>query len=545
MNSKNNIFLIIFCLFSFIILNNWKKIHNYTKNNIIKKIISNSVFLEKKPKNIIKNIKKDTILVKTDKFYISINNNGGIEQVKLLNFFEKLHNKKFFTLLRKKSNFVYQVNNGIIKNERNYDVDFYKNNKFFTYSKFFILKKNQTKLKIPFFFIKNNILYIKTFIFTKGSYLIKINHSLFNLCNKPISLGFFSEINKSSITPQKYLNKKHNNMTIKTFDGVAFSTNKINFKKYKFSDILKKKNIHLNDYTRWIAMLQQYFTAVWILPHFSEKNTIYINKKNTNIISIGFKSPYYLILPGQKHNFKSQLWIGPKIPKIMSKISPFLDLTIDYGILGFLSKLLFQLLNFIFSIVNNWGLSIIIITLIIRILLYPLSEKQYITIAKMNFLQPEIQKMKEKYGNNKEIFSKKIISLYKENNINPFSGFFIFIIQMPIFLALYYMLINSIELRHAKFLFWIQDLSSEDPYYILPIFMSLTMIVIQYLSQNKYENNNSIQSKFIYIIPFVFSFFFLWLPSGLVLYYIINNIFTILQQKWIMYKMNNKNYKNI
>ncbi|WP_169780563.1 membrane protein insertase YidC, partial [Enterobacteriaceae endosymbiont of Donacia piscatrix] len=374
-------------------------------------------------------------------------------------------------------------------------------------------------------------------------YLIKINHQIFNFNNKPINIGIFGQIDKSSITPQKYLNKKHNNVTMKTFDGVAFSTEKIKYKKYKFPYVLKKKYIQFRTYNGWIAMLQQYFTSAWILPHFSQENTVYIKKKFTNIISIGFKSPSYLILPGKKHNFTSQLWIGPKIQEIMSKITPFLDLTIDYGFLGFLSKLLFKLLNLIFSIVKNWGFSIIIITIIIRILTYPLSKQQYITITKMNDLQPEIKKIKEKFGNDKKRFSKEIILLYKKENLNPFTGFFPFIIQMPIFLALYYMLISSIELRHAKFLFWIKDLSSEDPYYILPIITGITMLVIQYFSQNKYENNNSIQNKLTYIIPIIFSFFFLWLPSGLVLYYIVNNLITILQQKWIVYLINNQNYK--
>ncbi|QJC36286.1 membrane protein insertase YidC [Enterobacteriaceae endosymbiont of Donacia cincticornis] len=546
MNSKNNIFLIIFCLFCFVILNNWQTIFSYTKNNIIKNIInSNHINLKKQSRKNFKNIKKDNILIKTDKFFISINLYGGtIEKVQLLDYFEKLHSKKFFTLLRKNTDFIYQIKSGVIKNDKfKKNINFYKNSKFFTNSNFFTFKKNQNILKIPFFFIKNNILYVKTFILKKGSYLIKIHHQIFNLDNKPISIGIFGQIDKSSITPQKYLDKKHNNVTMKTFDGVAFSTKNTKFKKYKFPYILKKKNIQFKTYNGWIAMLQQYFTSVWIFPHFNQENTVYIKKIFTNIISIGFKSPFYLILPGQKHNFTSQLWIGPKIQKTMSTIAPFLDLTIDYGFLGFLSKLLFKLLNFIFSIVKNWGISIIIITIIIRILTYPLSKQQYITVTKMSDLQPEIQKIKEKFSNNKERLNKEIISLYKRENLNPFAGFFPFIIQMPIFLALYYMLISSIELRHAKFIFWIQDLSSEDPYYILPIIMSITMLVIQYFSQNKYESNNFIKNKFTYIIPIVFSFFFLWLPSGLVLYYIINNLITILQQKWIIYQINNQNYK--
>lgn len=540
MNSKNNIFIIIFCLFVFVILGNRQLIFNYIKNN--KKQINHENINDKYQfiPNIIKN---KNILIKTDKFFLYINLYGGtIEKLKLLDYLEKLNSKNFFTLLRNNKDFIYQIKSGIIKkNNFKKNQYFNQNNKFFSKSYYFKLKKNKNILKIPLFLIKKNILYIKIFSFKRGDYLIKINHQVFNKSLKPIKIGIFGQIDKSIYTPKKYLDKKHNNISIKTFDSIAISTDLNKFKKYKFSNILKKKKINFYTKNGWIAVLQQYFTSAWIIPNVSKKNKIYIKKNFHNTISTGFKTAYYLILPKKKHTFLSKIWIGPKIQDKMSKIAPFLDLTIDYGFLGFLSKPLFNLLNLLFYLVGNWGFSIIIITLIIRIITYPLSKQQFIAINKMNFLQPKIKKIKEKFINDKERFSKEIILLYKKENLNPLMGFIPFIIQMPIFLALYYMLINSIELRHAPFIFWIKDLSSEDPYYILPIIMSITMLVIQKISQNNL-NNNSVQEKFTYIIPIIFSLFFLWLPSGLVLYYIINNLITILQQKWVFYKINNKYY---
>ncbi|QJC37517.1 membrane protein insertase YidC [Enterobacteriaceae endosymbiont of Donacia thalassina] len=543
MNSKNNIIVIIFCLFSFIVLSNWQKIHNYMENNK-REIINKSIINTNNKYGIFSNIiKHNNILIKTDKFILKINPYGGtIEKVQLLDYLDKLHSKKFFTLLKKNSDFLYQIKSGIIqKSNLKKDQFFNKNIKFFSKSYNFKLKKNKNILKIPLFFLKKNILYIKIFTFIKGNYLIKINHQIFNQSKKPINIGIFGQIDKSSNTPKKYLDKTHNNISVNTFNNVAISTDNNKFKKYKFSNILKNKKININTHHGWIAILQKYFASVWIISDFSRKNNIYIKKISTNIISVGFKSSYYLIFPKKNHIFLSKLWIGPKIQEKMSKITPFLDLTVDYGFLGFLSKPLFKLLNLLFNIIGNWGFSIIIITIFIRIITYPLSKQQYIAIAKMNFLQPKIKKIKKNFNNDKERFSKEIILLYKKENLNPLSGFIPFIIQMPIFLALYYMLTNSIELRHAPFILWIKDLSSEDPYYILPIIMSITMLIIQKISQNNFDND-SIQEKLTYIIPIIFSLFFLWLPSGLVLYYIINNIITILQQKWIFYKINKKYY---
>ncbi|QJC33478.1 membrane protein insertase YidC [Enterobacteriaceae endosymbiont of Donacia clavipes] len=540
---KNNIILIIFCLFSYIIFHNWEKIHNYKRNNT-EIIISKKILNHKNYKKFFYIIKKNNIVIKTDKFLLYINPYGGnIEKVYLLDYSNKLNSKNFFTLLKNKSDFIYQIKSGISQEDNFKKIeDVYKNEIFFSKKKYFQLEKNKNILKVPLIFNKKNILYIKIFTFIKGNYSIIINHQIFNKTKNPINISIFGKINHSSNIPKKYLEKKHSSITIKTFYNIAYSTEYNKFKKYKFSNIKKNNNISINAKNGWIAMLQQYFVSAWILPNLSKKNNIYIKKLSNDVISIGFKSSNYLILSGEKKFFLSKLWIGPKIPEQMSKIAPFLDLTIDYGFLWFLSKPLFKLLNLLFNLIGNWGFSIIIITIIIRIITYPLSKQQYITIAKMNFLQPKIKKIKEKFGNDKKRFSQEIFLLYKKEKLNPFSGFIPFIIQMPIFLALYYVLTNSIELRHASFLFWIQDLSSEDPYYILPILMSITMLVIQKTSKNNYDNN-PLQKKISYIIPIFFSLFFLWLPSGLVLYYIINNLITILQQKWIFYIIDKKNYK--
>ncbi|QJC31846.1 membrane protein insertase YidC [Enterobacteriaceae endosymbiont of Donacia tomentosa] len=541
MDSKDNIILIIFFIISIIIWNNWQNTNNYIKNNTKNMHFKVLSIKNRKFFHTIK--KKNNIVVKTDKFLLYINPYGGnIEKLQLVDYLDRLNSQKFFTFLNKNNNFIYQAKSEIVKKNNLGQTEYNsKNFNFFSKSHFYQLKKNQNILKIPLFFLKNNILYIKIFTFERGSYAININHKIFNNTNQQIYINILGQIKKSIYIPKKYLTKKHNNFAIKSFYGIAFSTEQNKYTKYKFDKIIQNKNIKVRTLGGWLAISQQYFATAWILTHLLGTNTIYTKKIDENIASINFKSSDEIILSNSQKSFLSTLWVGPKISEQMSKVAPFLNLTIDYGLLWFLSQPLFKLLNLIYNIIGNWGYSIIFITFLVKMMTYPLSKQQYISMIKMRFLQPQIKKIKENFGHDKQRFSKEIISLYKRENINPLSGLFPIIIQMPIFLSLYYMLTNSVELRHAPFIFWIKDLSSEDPYYILPIIMGITMFFIQKTSQSNSKDNK--QMKIMYLIPFIFSLFFLWFPSGLVLYYIVSNIITLLQQKWISLQINKKKIK--
>ncbi|QJC30162.1 membrane protein insertase YidC [Enterobacteriaceae endosymbiont of Plateumaris sericea] len=526
MDSQRNIIIITFILISFFLLNNWQKLNNYIN-------ISNNI----EDKNNFKQINlsnNKNIMVKTDKFLLFINPNGGnISKAQLINYSEKLNSKKLFTLLNNNVDYTYQVNSGIFQINKKTFEKYFTHPIFFTDKNFFQLKKNKNILKVPLFFLKNNILYVKIFIFKRNNFSINIEHQFFNKSNKAIEVGIFGEIKQSISIPQKYLDTKNNSLSIKAFRGIAYSTENYKYKKHTFNDILVNKNINMISSQGWIAILQQYFVSAWILPK-NKKNIIYTKKIDNNTVGINFKSSTNIILPKHKKILSSTLWIGPKIQEQMAKIAPFLDFTVDYGILWFLSKPLFKLLNLLYNLIGNWGIAIIIITLIVRIMMYPLSRTQYITIAKMRILQPKIQKIKKQYSYDKNRLNQEIIKLYKKEKLNPLGGCLPFIIQMPIFLSLYYMLINSVELRHAPFIFWIKDLSSQDPYYVLPIIMSLTMYFIQKTSKNTYDD--PVQKNIMNVMPIFFSLFFLWFPAGLVLYYIISNILTIIQQKIIYSK---------
>ncbi|QJC28386.1 membrane protein insertase YidC [Enterobacteriaceae endosymbiont of Plateumaris braccata] len=529
MDSQRNIIIITFILISFFIWYNWQKINNYISyNKYIKH--QNTTKTNFKQINLYNNRK---IIVKTDTFLLSIDPNGGnIDTVQLINYSEQLHSKKLFTFLSKNLGYTYQVSSGVFQKNKNNFENSFENPFFWSNQKFFQLEKNKNVLKVPLFYFKNNILYVKTFIFKRKNYSINIEQQFFNKSNKTIEIGIFGQIKQTVNIPQKYLNKK-NNISVKAFRGIAYSTEKYKYKKHTFNDVLENKNINFNSNQGWIAMLQQYFATALILPQ-NKNNIVYTKKIDNNTIGINFKSSTTIILPKHKKILLSTLWIGPEIQAQMAKVAPFLDFTVDYGMLWFLSKPLFKLLNLLYKLIGNWGIAIIAITLIVRIVMYPLSRTQYITIAKMRILQPKIKKIKAKYSNDKHLLSQEIIKLYKKEKLNPLGGCLPFVIQMPIFLALYYMLINSVELRHAPFIFWIKDLSSQDPYYVLPVIMSITMYFIQKTSKNTYDD--PIQKKIMNIIPIFFSLFFLWFPSGLVLYYIISNILTIIQQKLIYSK---------
>ncbi|WP_041062261.1 membrane protein insertase YidC [Candidatus Tachikawaea gelatinosa] len=530
MDLKRNLFLVFFIFISLIMWETWQKDHiiavkkqPFVQNNNIKNNTINSHYI---------NDHKKIITVNTDVFSIKINTQGGdIEEAKLINYQEKLGSNKPLSLLETSPFFIYQAQSGFT-GKNGPDNPKYGENKRPTYSvqqDKFEMKKNENKISVPLIWKnKEGIIYKKTFIFKRGDYDIDLVYNIKNLTEKPIEVSIYGQLKQSINLPKNRDNKK---FSIRTFRGAAYSTENNKYEKYKFETIKNKKlNIQTNH--GWVAMLEQYFATAWI-PHTLGKNYFYTNYSGTDFVTIGYRSSIINIPQNSEKSVKSTLWIGPEIQDKMSKVAKNLDLTVDYGWLWFISQPLFKLLRLINSFVGNWGLSIIIITFIVRGLLYPLTKTQYVSMAKMRMLQPKMQKIRDRFCDDKQKMSQEIMHLYKTEKVNPLGGCLPLIIQMPIFLALYYMLMDSIELRHAHFIFWIHDLSEKDPYYVLPILMGITMFVIQKISPN--NSSDPMQKKIMNFIPVVFIIFFLWFPAGLVLYYIISNFFTILQQQ-IIYK---------
>lgn len=470
------------------------------------------------------------ITVKTDVLSLTINTRGGdIQGADLLAYPETLGSKQPFKLLEKAPDFSYQALSGLVgkngpDNPANGPRPLYT-----TTQDTFELADGQNELTVPMTFTDSNgVKYTKTFVFKRGEYVINVDYIVNNASQQPVDLVLFGQLKQTAKLP-KARDTGSSNFALHTYRGAAYSSDDNKYKKYSFDDIADE-NLEINTKGGWVAMLQQYFATAWI-PNKDSQSTFFTTRGNDGQSSISFRNAPIVIQSGATQELGAQLWVGPEIQNQMAAVANHLDLTVDYGWLWFISQPLFKLLKFIQSFVGNWGFSIIVITFIVRGIMYPLTKAQYTSMAKMKLLQPKLQAMRERIGDDKQRMSQEMMALYKEEKVNPLGGCFPIIIQMPIFLALYYMLMGSVELRHAPFALWIHDLSAQDPYYILPLLMGGTMFLIQKMSPTPVTD--PMQQKIMTYMPVMFTVFFLWFPSGLVLYYIMSNLVTIIQQKLI------------
>ncbi|EKY3246349.1 membrane protein insertase YidC [Cronobacter dublinensis] len=472
------------------------------------------------------------ITVKTDVLSLTINTRGGdIEQALLLAYPKELGSSEPFQLLETTPNFVYQAQSGLTG--RN-GPDNPNNNEgrplYNVNSDTYVLADGQNELLIPMTFTDAaGNTFTKTFALKRGQYAVYVGYNVKNAGTQPLEVATFGQL-KQTIDLPSHRDTGSNNFALHTFRGAAYSTPDEKYEKYKFDTIADDENLNVSAKGGWVAMLQQYFATAWV-PANNGTNNFYTANLGNGVAAIGYKSAPVQVQPGQTAALASTLWVGPEIQDKMAAVAPHLDLTVDYGWLWFISQPLFKLLKWIHSFLGNWGFSIIAITFIVRGVMYPLTKAQYTSMAKMRLLQPKIQAMRERLGDDKQRMSQEMMALYKAEKVNPLGGCFPLLIQMPIFLALYYMLMGSVELRHAPFALWIHDLSAQDPYYILPILMGATMFFIQKMSPTTVTD--PMQQKIMTFMPVIFTVFFLWFPSGLVLYYIVSNLVTILQQQLI------------
>ena len=316
---------------------------------------------------------------------------------------------------------------------------------------------------------------------------------------------------------------------IPTYKGTAYSTTEDVYEKYDFSDI-EEADLNVSTRGGWVAMLQHYFVSSWV-PEKTADNQLYSRYSSNRDAVIGFKAPAITIEPNSTATTSATFYVGPKDQDVLESIEENLDLTIDYGFLWMISQPLFWLLIKIQSIVTNWGVAIIIITLIVKGAMYPLTKAQYTSMAKMRALQPKMTQLKERFGDDKQKMSQAMMELYRKEKVNPAGGCLPLIIQMPIFLALYWVFLESVELRHAPFMLWIQDLSAQDPFYILPVLMGVSMFIMQKMQPMTVQD--PMQQKIMQYMPVMFTVFFFWFPSGLVLYWLVSNIISIVQMKII------------
>lgn len=386
------------------------------------------------------------------------------------------------------------------------------------------LKDNENRLVVDLNTKTNEDVYVtKRFIFHRDQYAIDLEYIIDNRGSKEYKGSFYGQLKRK---PEA--SEGGGLFGIQTYTGAAVHTENTPFKKLSFKDI-DDKPFSETIKGGWAAMVEHYFVSAWI-PEPDVTYTYQTIALPDGSKSIGFISPMTTIEPNKQDNFEAKLYAGPEITDNLNKLGPGLDLSVDYGVLWPICKPIFWLLKQIYDWVGNWGWSIVIITIIIKLLFYKLSAQSYRSMGNMRKLQPKIELLKERYGDDKQKFSQAVMELYRKEKVNPLGGCLPIVVQIPVFIALYYVLLGSVELRQAHFMLWITDLSAKDPYYVLPILMGLSMLIQQKLNP---PPPDPMQAKMMMFMPVIFTVLFLNFPSGLVLYWLVNNVLSIIQQWYI------------
>ena len=373
----------------------------------------------------------------------------------------------------------------------------------------------------------NGVKVTKVYRFQRGSYLIDVAFEIQNQSGAAIRPYGYFQLLRDDKSPAG------DSAMLPTYTGIGVYTDKEKFQKVTFSDIEKNKATHpKTSDDGWIAMLQHYFLSAW-LPQNGTSREFYTRRVD-NLYAAGVIVPAPPVQPGAAATLRVPLYAGPQEQDNLAKLAPGLDLSIDYGWLTIIAVPLFWLLSWFYQWVGNWGVAIILLTVVIKLIFYPLSEASYRSMGKMRVLAPKMQRLTEQYGDDRQRMQQAMMELYKTEKINPLGGCLPIVVQIPVFIALYWVLLASVELRHAPFMLWIDDLSTPDPWFVLPILMGATMIIQTRLNP---EPPDPIQAKVMKIMPIAFSVFFFFFPSGLVLYWLVNNILSIAQQWHINRKL--------
>ena len=388
------------------------------------------------------------------------------------------------------------------------------------------LNEGQDTLVVPLYWQSDNGLKVtKTFRFHRDSYLIDIDYQVENNSGETFTAYPYAQFNR--IRPSE------NSGFIYTYTGAVFSTEGNEYDKFDFDDL--DDDVFSRTATGgWAAMIQHYFVAALVPDSKEQQNSFYGKSIQQQNYTAGVKMPTISVANGNTAQANYQMYLGPKEHERLEPIAPNLDLTVDFGKLTIISQPLFTIMEWIHRLTNNWGWSIVFLTILIKLAFYRLSAKSYHSMAAMRKLTPKLAILKERFGDDKKKFNQAMMDLYRKEKINPLGGCLPILVQMPVFLAFYWVLVESIELRQAPFIFWLQDLTAMDPYFILPVIFGLSMFFQQKLNPAPQDPAQAMVMK---AFPIIFTVFFAFFPSGLVLYWVVNNVLSIAQQWHITRKM--------
>jgi YidC/Oxa1 family membrane protein insertase len=386
------------------------------------------------------------------------------------------------------------------------------------------LEPGQDQLDVRFVAESGGVRLTKTYTFRRGQYAIDVRHDVENIGTSPLQPSVYLQLMRDGNKPEGESGMYY------TFTGPAVYSEAGKFQKLDFGEIEKKKASFVASADNgWVSMIQHYFVSAWV-PKEGVARENYARAVDKNLYAVGMITPLAVVAPGASASLASTLYVGPQDQRALEAISPGLELVVDYGWLTFIAKPLFWLLQFLHGLVGNWGWAIVLLTVMIKAAFYPLSAASYRSMAKMKEVTPRLMALREKYGDDKQKLNVAMMELYKTEKINPLGGCLPILVQIPVFIALYWVLLASVEMRNQPWMLWVKDLATPDPWFILPVLMMATMWIQYKLNPTPPD---PVQAKVMAVMPFIFGVMFFMFPAGLVLYWLVNNILSIAQQWYV------------
>ena len=467
---------------------------------------------------------RDRIEVATDVLKLTFDTEGGsLVRTELGQHADMADHSKPFVLLDESRDRVYVAQTGLIGAANGVAYATHKTPMSFSGQR--ALKEGQNELTVRFESADfGGLKLVKTYTLQRGSYAIQVKHEVINTGAAAVSPQLYVQLVRDGNKPAG------ESSFYSTFTGPAIYTEAKKYHKVEFSDIEKNKiDIDKTSDKGYVAMVQHYFVSAWLLADGVAREN-FVRKVDTNLYAVGMITPIADVAPGQSKSVVATLFAGPQEEKKLEALATGLDLVKDYGWLAILAKPLFWLLDQLFGIISNWGWSIMALVLLLKIAFYWLNAKAYASMAKMKSINPRIMDMRERLKDSPQQMQQEMMKIYREEKVNPMGGCFPIMIQIPVFIALYWVLLSTVEMRNAPWVGWIHDLSAPDPYFILPVVMTLSTMLQTALNP---APPDPMQAKMMWIMPLMFSVMFFFFPAGLVLYWITNNILSIAQQ-WVI-----------
>ena len=461
--------------------------------------------------------------VSTDVLRLTFDTQGAqLVRAELPNYAVSSDNEAPFTLLDRRAGYNYVAQSGVVGAAAGQNFPTHL-------TPFSLIGQEQRdgKQLVSFEATGDNVRVVKTYILTPGSYDIDVRHEIHNLGDTPIQPSVYFQLERDG-------NEPGGSAFYSTFTGPALYSADDKYQKISFSDLDKGKSNYTRDADNgWIGMVQHYFATAWVPEQGVQRHNEAL-RVSDNLYAIRTLVPAGTVGAGEAVNVDASLWVGPQDQDAMSEVAPGLELVVDYGWLTIIAKPVFKLMTWLHTLLGNWGWTIVALTVLIKLAFYPLSAASYRSMARMKKFTPRLQALREKYGDDKAKMNQAMMELYRTEKINPLGGCLPMLVQIPVFIALYWVLLGSVEMRGAPWILWVQDLSARDPWFILPALMMATMFLQIKLNPTPPD---PMQARIMMLMPLIFGGMMFFFPAGLVLYWVVNNILSIAQQRFVMYQI--------